>query len=80
LPNLLARTGHDSESLPALVDRIPAVVSWITWSEVGQVVAEQHASFEIRDESLTGTVNRLVGSLHDAIDTHTGKRSPARTL
>lgn len=66
---VLASTGAD-ESFDDLVERIPQVVSWITWAEVETVVARQKSSLKIEDPSLRGTVERLAKSVSTAIAIH----------
>lgn len=69
LPLVLANTGGD-ESFDDLVDRIPQVVSWVTWAEIETVVARQMSSLKIEDPSLRGTVERLATAVSTAISIH----------
>jgi hypothetical protein len=69
LQEVIDTTGAD-ERVDDLVDRIPDVVSWITWAEVNTVVTNQLASMKIEDPSIRGTVERLALALTTAIAIH----------
>jgi hypothetical protein len=69
LQAVMDATGAD-ELFDDLVDRIPDVVSWITWAEVNTVVTSQLSSMKIEDPSLRGTVERLAKAVSAAITIH----------
>jgi len=69
LPQVLAKTGAGGRS-DDLVNRIPEIVSWITWTEIQTVVARQLSSMKIEDPSLRGTVERLATAVSTAIAMH----------
>jgi hypothetical protein len=52
------------------VERIPHVVSWITWAEVDAVVQRQLSTIRIEDPSLRRTVERLAAAVTSAIRIH----------
>jgi hypothetical protein len=70
LPLLHSRTGGDDEDLDELVERIPEVVSWITWAEIDQTVRRQLASFVEADPSMRGTLERLTQAVTSAVAIH----------
>jgi len=70
LANVLERTSESSESLEPLVARIPDIVAWVTWDEVGQAVAAKQASFSDLGSELSGTLRRLSDAVTTAIDWH----------
>ena len=70
LAEVLERTSESAESLESLVARIPDVVAWVTWDEVGSAVAAQQASFADQGSELDGTVKRLCDAVTTAIDWH----------
>ena len=59
--------GRDESSL---VERVPEVLSWITWQEVGSVVTKQRGIFCSDNPSVNATLSRLADSLTDSIARH----------
>ena len=70
LQSVLMRTEDHDLNEWSLTERVPEVLSWITWQEVGRVVTKQRASFCSSDPSVLRTVSRLAGSLTDSIRRH----------
>ena len=54
-----------------MVARIPEVLAWVPWTEVGDVVARQAEAFASPDPSVAGTVRRLAAPVVAAIEAHT---------
>ena len=51
-------------------DRLPETVCWITWQEVGEVVAEQARTFMGRPDSVNRAVMRMAKTLAMVLDWH----------
>ena len=70
LHSVLERTeDHDLDEL-SLKERVPEVLSWITWQELGSVVTKQQELFCSDNHSVNATVSRLADSLTDSIARH----------
>lgn len=69
LPAALGKAGLE-EDFEQLVERIPHVVSWITWAEIDAVVQRQLSTIPTEDPSLRRTVERLAAAATSAIRIH----------
>ena len=69
LASVRERSEPDDSKLDALVERIPEVVAWVTWSEVKLAVERATAAFSGTD-SVSACVRRLASAVTQAIDWH----------
>ena len=51
-------------------DRLPETVCWITWQEIGVVVARQARIFEGRPDSVNGAIQRMANTLATVLEWH----------
>jgi hypothetical protein len=70
LHSVLERTEDHDLDESSLKEGLPEVLSWITWQELGSVVAKQQVSFSSNNPSVNATVSRLAGSLTDSVARH----------
>ena len=80
LSSVLERTEDHDLDESSLRESVPEVLSWITWQELGSVVAKQQGIFCSDNPSVNATVSRLAGSLTDSIVRHSGPTTRVATL
>jgi hypothetical protein len=71
IAEVAAETGADEVVTAELLEGVPEMIAWITWSEVGALVADQAALFADLPSGLGGTVRRLASAVTAAVAWHT---------
>ncbi|WP_458106743.1 hypothetical protein M1D51_12570 [Arthrobacter sp. R3-55] len=71
LRNVLHQSGSNDDDFEILLNRIIDVFCWITWDEVDDVVSRQAAAFASLESSVNASVQRLAGSITNALAWHT---------
>ena len=70
LESVLLRANNEQLTMEGLVERIPDVFCWITWSELSAVIGSQAAGFSTTDPSVNASVQRLAKSICSSIAWH----------
>ena len=70
LSSVLERTEDHDLDEASLGESVPGVLSWITWQELGSVVAKQQRNFSSDNPSANATVSRLADSLTNSVARH----------
>lgn len=70
LRDVMLQNVGDTEDYELLLSAIPDVFCWITWDEVAAVVAKQAAAFASLESSVHASVQRLAGSITNALTWH----------
>lgn len=70
LQSVLLRANNGQLSMDGLVEGIPDVFCWITWSELSDAIRTQAAGFSTTDPSVTASVQRLANSICSSIAWH----------
>jgi hypothetical protein len=70
LASVVARSEHLDVDCSALLQRLPASVAWITWTEIQRIVAAAAEDYEDADPSVLGCIHRLAASVVDSIARH----------
>lgn len=69
LESLLDRVGTESGTMAELVQRIPEVLAWTTWSAIHEITVEQVKKFS-GSEGADAAVRRMCAALTRSIDWH----------
>ena len=70
IDSVLLRANNEGLAMEGLVEGIPDVFCWITWSELSAVIGSQAADFATADPSVDASVQRLAKSLCSSIAWH----------
>lgn len=70
LTKVLSQSGDHGLAHDWLVNKIPEVFCWITWSEFYEVISRQAAAVSTSDPSVDASIQRLAASICAAIDWH----------
>jgi hypothetical protein len=70
LESVLLRANNEHLRMDGLVDGIPDVFCWITWSELSDAIRVQADDFFTTDPSVNTSVQRLAKSICSSIAWH----------
>jgi len=70
IDSVLLRANNEGLAMEGLVEGIPDVFCWITWSELSAVIGSQAAGFSTTDSSVNASIQRLAKSLCSSIAWH----------
>lgn len=70
LRDVLHRSGSNDHGFDILLSQIAEVFCWITWDGVNDVVSRQAAAFASLESSVHASVQRLAGSITNALAWH----------
>jgi hypothetical protein len=78
LASVLAKSDGSGLDHGSLLEQIPDVLAWTTWTEMSAVVAKRAGEFTSTDTSVQASVRRLAESLTSSIHRHAEARAQDR--